>query len=309
MRDAFAAEITSQAAGNSRLVLLSGDIGNRMFDPFKEKYPNRFFNCGVAEANMVSMAAGMAMAGLRPVAYTINSFITARCYEQIRLDLCYHNVPVILAGVGAGLGYASLGPTHHSCEDIASMRILPHLTVVCPGDAVEVRLALREALKCNGPVYIRLGKKGEPVVHKVPPEFTLGKAIILQPGKEVCLISTGNTLPLAMETAVELAKVGLSTQVVSMHTVKPLDEKLLADAFSNFRVIATLEEHSVLGGLGGSVAEWHCERPATRARFIRFGTPDTFLHEAGGQRYARERFGLTAQNLTQRIRSIGEAAR
>src|SRR5687768_8362549 len=133
MRDAFAAEITSLAEKDDRIVLLSGDIGNRLFDKFKGKFPTRFFNCGVAEANMISLASGMAMCGLRPVAYTINSFITARCYEQIRLDLCYHNVPVTIVGVGAGLGYASLGATHHSCEDIASMRILPHMTVVCPG--------------------------------------------------------------------------------------------------------------------------------------------------------------------------------
>src|SRR5262245_1133273 len=133
MRDAFAKEITKLGTEDKRIVVLSGDIGNRLFDGSKAACPDRFFNCGVAEANMVSLAAGLALCGLRPVVYTITSFVTFRCYEQIRVDLCYHNVPVVLVGVGAGLGYASLGATHHSCEDIASLRVLPHMTVVCPG--------------------------------------------------------------------------------------------------------------------------------------------------------------------------------
>ncbi len=301
MRDAFAAEISELGAEDSRTVILSGDIGNRLFDKFKAKFPTRFYNCGIAEANMISMAAGMALSGLKPIAYTINSFITARCYEQIRLDLCYHNVPVILVGVGAGLGYASLGATHHSCEDIAMMRVLPNMTVICPGDAVEVRLAMRAALKLSGPVYIRLGKKGEPVVHKQPPPFTIGKGIVVREGKQVCLLSTGNVLPLVLETAEALSAKKISVQVVSMHTVKPLDEALLAKTFSNFDLVATVEEHSILGGFGGSVAEWLTDHLPQKAKFHRFGTSDSFLHEAGEQDYARERFGLTVEKISETI--------
>ena len=135
MRNAFSSEMTELAKTNERIVLLSGDIGNKLFDPFKALFPNRFFNCGVAEANMTSMAAGMALGGLIPVTYTITPFNTYRCLEQIRVDLCYHNLPVTIVGVGAGLSYASLGATHHSCEDIAILRSLPNMTVVCPGDA------------------------------------------------------------------------------------------------------------------------------------------------------------------------------
>src|SRR2546430_5284860 len=164
MRNAFATEITSLASEDERLVLLSGDIGNKLFDGYKEKFPERFFNCGVAEANMMGMAAGMALSGMRPITYTITPFTTTRCFEQIRVDVCYHNVPVIIVGVGGGLSYASLGATHHSCEDIALLRMLPNMTVICPGDAIEVRGALRAALRHDGPVYIRLGKKGEPIV-------------------------------------------------------------------------------------------------------------------------------------------------
>jgi transketolase len=300
MRDAFAQEITELGV-DPRVVLLSGDIGNRMFDKYKAQFPDRFYNCGVAEANMVGMAAGLAMSGLRPVAYTINSFITARCYEQIRVDLCYHNAPVILVGVGAGLCYASLGATHHSCEDIAMLRVLPNMTVLCPGDPWEVRGALRAALKHDGPVFIRIGKKGEPSIHTQVPVFNIGESLVLRPGKDVCLLSTGNVLPLALETADVLAKKNISTEVVSFHTVKPLDEERLADAFARFSVVATVEEHSSLGGLGGSVAEWVSDRPVPRARLCRFGTSDIFLHEAGEQDHARAVFGLTSEKMSERI--------
>ena len=141
--------------------MLSGDIGNRMFNTFKDRHPDRFYNCGVAEANMMSMAAGMAMCGLRPVLYTIVPFLTTRCLEQIRVDACYHHQPLTIVGVGGGLCYASLGATHHSCEDIGFLRLLPGMSVICPGDPQEVS-GLRAAIAHNGPVYIRLGKKANP---------------------------------------------------------------------------------------------------------------------------------------------------
>jgi transketolase len=297
VRNAFASELTKLAGEDPRVVMLSGDIGNRLFDKFKEQHPKRFFNCGVAEANMIGVGAGMAACGLRPIAYTITPFITTRVMEQIRVDVCYHNVPVIIVGVGGGLSYASLGGTHHSCEDIGMLRLLPHMTVICPGDPVEVRLALRAATKHDGPVYMRLGKKGEPVIHKSDPQFTIGKGIVVREGRDVCLLSTGNMLPEAVTAADELG-----AQLVSFHTVKPLDETLLADAFARFKLVATIEEHSVLGGLGGSVAEWLSDRPPQKARLLRIGTPDTFLHEAGEQEYAREVFGLTGKQIAEKIR-------
>jgi transketolase len=308
MRNAFADEITSLASQDARIVLLSGDIGNKLFDTYKRAFPNRFLNCGVAEANMISMASGMALCGLRPVAYTINSFITVRCLEQIRVDVCYHRVPVVLVGVGGGLAYASLGGTHHSCEDIAFLRMLPHMTVVCPGDPVEVRLAVRAALERDGPVFIRLGKKGEPVVHGQSPPYSIGKAIVVRAGDDVALLSTGNVLPVALQAAEELDRRGVSAQVVSFHTVKPLDQELLADVFSRCAVVVTIEEHSVLGGLGGSVAEWLADQHPLRARLCRIGTADAFLHEAGEQDHARACFGLTAKNIAQKALEMLQAA-
>ena len=298
MRNAFAAELTELGLADPAILLLSGDIGNKLFDKFKEKCPGRFLNCGIAEANMMGMAAGLALNGLRPIAYTIAPFVTTRCLEQIRVDVCYHEAPVVIAGVGAGLSYASLGATHHSCEDVAFLRALPGMTVLCPGDAVELRHALRQAVKLPGPSYIRMGKKGEPVVHGELKDFRIGKAITLQAGSRVCLISTGTLLPMAVEAARALETRGISTSLVSMHTVKPLDTELLEDAFARFEVVTTIEEHSIIGGLGSAVAEWMAEAGPQKARLARIATPDKFWHTAGEQEYAREMLGLSVENIT-----------
>jgi transketolase len=303
MRNAFAKQITELAQCDERVVLLSGDIGNRLFDDLKSKCPDRFFNCGVAEANMIGMAAGMAMSGLRPVCYTITPFITYRCLEQIRIDVCYHHVPVVIVGTGAGLSYASLGATHHSCEEMGMLRLLPGLAVIAPADAMEVRGALKAALNHPHPVYIRIGKKGEPVIHKTEPEFHIGKAIPVRDGKDVCLLCAGTMLPAALETADLLAAQNISAKVVSFHTIKPLDEATLAKAFADFRLVVTIEEHSLLGGLGGSVAEWVTDHSPMKARLLRCGTADGFLHETAEQEEAREHFGLTAEAMAARIRS------
>jgi len=300
MRNAFAQELLPIADEDDRIVLLTGDIGNRLFNDFIDRFPGRFFNCGVAEANMMSMAAGMAMCGVRPVVYTIVPFVTTRCLEQIRVDVCYHNVPVTIVGVGGGLSYAGLGATHHSCEDIALLRVLPGMTVVCPGDAHEVRLGLRAAVRSAGPVYVRLGKKGEPVVHNRPPRFELGEGITVRSGRDVALVSTGNMLPVAVEAADILETNSLSACVVSMHTIKPLDTELLGELFAEYPLVVTVEEHSILGGLGGTVAEWLSEQPKPRARLLRVGTPDVFLHEVGDQAYARRQFGLDAEAIAER---------
>jgi len=304
MRNAFAEEVTSLAADDKRIVMLPADIGNRLFDKYKEKFPDRFYNCGVAEADTIGIAAGMALCGLRPIAYTINSFITTRCFEQIRVDVCFNNLPVIIAGVGGGLSYSPLGVTHHSCEDIAIMRVLPNMTVICPGDAFEVRAAIRAALKHKGPIYIRLGKKGEPLVHKEIPDLKIGKGITIVDGKELCLLSTGNMLPTAVNVGEILKSQGISAKVISIHTVKPLDKALLSDIFAGFELVATIEEHSLLGGLGASITEWLDEQQmqkVQKAKLLRFGTRDEFLYKVGEQEYARKYFGLDAETISKKI--------
>jgi transketolase len=303
MRNAFADEITRLALADERVVLLSGDIGNRLFDTFKAAAPARFVNCGVAEANMMGMAAGLALSGMRPFVYTITPFVTTRCLEQIRNDVCYHRAPVTIVGVGSGLGYASGGPTHHSCEDMALLRALPEMTVLAPADAWEVRAGLRAALASDGPLYMRIGKKGEPAVHDgVPADFRLGRGLVLREGGAVCLLATGVLVPDALEVAERLAGAGLPAQVVSFHTVKPLDHALLKDVFGHHALVATIEEHGLIGGLGGAVAEWLADRAdQPRARLLRFGTRDEFLRMSGETHHAREHFGLTIPQILDRI--------
>jgi len=301
VRNAFAAAITALAAADERVVLLSGDIGNRLFDTFRARFPDRFYNCGVAEANMTGMAAGLALCGLRPFTYTITPFATTRVIEQIRVDICYHDVPAVIVGTGSGLSYASLGPTHHSCEDVGLLRCFPNLTILCPADAVEVGPALTAALACPGPVYIRLGKKGEPVIHDSPPPFAVGKGIVVREGTDVCLLGMGTTTAVALEAARELASRGLSARVVSMHTVKPLDEAFLADAFARFRAVAVVEEHSVIGGLGSAVAEWRARHDGPQAPLVACGTPDAFISAAGSQAWMREQCGLTGPAVAAKI--------
>lgn len=302
MRNEFADELTKLGHEDSRVVMLSGDIGNRLFDKFRAVHPSRFFNCGVAEQNMMGLAAGMAMSGMRPVTYTITPFVTTRCLEQIRTDACYHQVPVTVVAVGAGLAYAGLGPTHHACEDIAFLRAIPNMTVICPGDAWEVRAALRAAMKQDGPCYIRMGKKGEPLIHSgAIADFAIGKAIAIREGKDVCILSTGNILPEALHAADDLATHGVSAKVVSFHTVKPLDQACLREVLDRFPVVATVEEHSLVGGFGSAVAEWAVDAGILPKKLLRIGTPDAFFKKSGEQEFAREALGLTGRQIAGKI--------
>lgn len=300
MRNGFAQNITELAIHDSRIILLSGDIGNRLFDEFKTNRPNQFYNCGVAEANMMGVASGMALSGLRPFVYTITPFTTARCFEQVKIDVCYHNVPVVIIGTGSGLSYAALGPTHHSLEDIAIFRTLPNMRIVAPCDIVELKHALHAVIKDNVPTYIRIGKKGEPLIHKNPFKFEFGKAVILRPGQRVALLSTGTIMSEVIKTAEQLEARGISTEVVSFHTVKPLDTEYLKSAANKFELIAVIEEHGKIGGLGSAINDWRIEQGFS-CKQINFGTGDEFMHEIGNQQYARARYGLTADNIVNQI--------
>jgi len=305
MRNAFADELTAIARENSAVVLLSGDIGNKLFDPLKAVDASRFYNCGVAEANMMGVAAGLALSGLRPVVYTITPFTTTRCFEQIRVDACYHGAPVVIVGTGSGLSYADLGPTHHSLEDMAILRTLPGMRVLAPCDPTELRLGLRAALQEDGPVYMRIGKKGEPAVHAGTPDFRIGKAIVVQPGRHVVLIAAGTIMTEVLQAAEQLRGRGITPEVVSFHTVKPLDHAYLGQVCARFDLMVTVEEHGRIGGLSGAVAEWRASR-ADAPPQIAIGAADEFMHEVGTQEYARRRYGLTAEDIVKSVQaSIG----
>src|SRR5215470_7905653 len=243
MRNAFVRGLTAAAAADDRIVFLTGDLGFKLFDDFAQRFPGRFINVGVAEATMASVATGLALAGKKPFIYSIAPFVTLRCYEQIRNDICYHAADVTVVGVGGGYSYGPNGPTHHALEDIAVMRVLPNMTVVCPGDPLETIAAVQALVVHRGPAYLRLGRAGEPAVHPAPVSFRIGQSLVLREGHDIALLSTGNMLATAVQVADGLAAAGLTCRVVSMPTIKPLDTPTLDDAFRCTRLVVTLEEH------------------------------------------------------------------
>lgn len=297
MRDAFAQEMTQLAAERSDLTLLSGDIGNRMFDRFKQIAPERFFNCGIAEGNMMSMASGMALSGLRPVVYTITPFTTTRCLEQIRVGVAYHQAPVVIVGTGSGLSYAELGPTHHSLEDMAILRTLPGLNVVAPADSMELVVQLRQALDMPNPTYIRIGKKGEPTLHGASANLGIGKANLLREGSDLLVVGVGPIIGEALQAAEAVATEGISVAVASLGGVKPLDVVFLEHMAERFPRWISLEEHGIIGGLGSALLEWYADREGWPIRLKRLGTPDIFMHELGNQNYTRCKLGLDSTSL------------
>lgn len=301
MRNEFAKTITELSKKKRDLVLLAGDIGNKLFDNFKRDNPNRFYNCGVAEANMTGVASGLASSGLRPITYTITPFNTARCFEQLKIDICYPNLPVIIVGTGSGLSYASLGATHHSMEDISILKTLPNLQIICPADRKEVREALIQAYESKKPTYIRLGKKGEPNIHKLKPKFEIGKSIILKKGADVALLGVGNALSIASECEQFLKRDKISSDLISFHTPKPIDKKLLKKLYKLNKLIVVIEEHNLLGGVGSSILEWANLNNHDTKKILRFGGPDKFLTGCGNQKEARFKIGLSVKNICKKI--------
>lgn len=307
MRYAFSQTLFSEAKKNSSIVLLTGDLGYTVFEKFEKNFPNRFFNMGAAEANMIGAACGMALSGLTPFVYSIAPFATMRGFEQIRTDVCLHNANVKIVGSGAGLSYGHAGPTHHALEDIAILRSLPNMTIVCTSDPVTSTWITKEAVQHSGPVYIRLGKKGEPVIHSKKTKLEIGKGVILSEGSSLAIVATGNIVYTALQAAELLKKEGIHATVIDMHTIKPLDNKLIHTLAKKHRGIVTIEEHTILGGLGTAVAEAILEIPHSNLQFFeKIGVPDTFTLFAGSHEYLRDIYGLTPKKIASRITKLYE---
>jgi len=309
MRNAFLNELYALAKTDERITFITGDLGYTVVEKLMEELPKQFLNAGVAEANMTSIAAGMAMSGKICFTYSIANFPTLRCLEQIRNDVCYHDANVKIVAIGGGFAYGTSGATHHAIEDLAVMRALPNLIVVAPGDPVEAKAATRALAAYSGPCYLRLGKAGEPIVHQGEIDFQLGKAIRLRDGSDVTLISTGGMLKTASLAADRLSESGISTRVVSMHTLKPLDTDEVMAAATDTRALFTLEEHSVIGGLGSAVAEWLSEADCPKIIFKRLGLPSQFSPHIGSQGYLLKQHNLDDAGVARAIRSVLEAQR
>ena len=304
MREAFFGTLEEIAAIDRRVCLVVGDLGFGVVERFARRFPDRFVNVGVAEQNMTAIATGLALNGKVVFTYSIGNFATLRCLEQIRNDVCHHDANVKIVAVGGGFAYGALGATHHATEDLAIMRALPGMTVVAPGDPWEVVRATRAVAARTGPCYLRLGRVGEPIVHQPTQDFTIGRAIRVREGRHVTLISTGSLLGTAVAVADRLRATGVEVRVVSMHTIKPLDIEEICAAARETGGIVSIEEHGVLGGLGGAIAEVLAEATDLKVPFKRCGVAAEFPTTAGSQDYMRALCGLSEAALVRTLEAF-----
>jgi transketolase len=305
VRTIFVDEITKIAREDNRIVFLMSECGFSVTEHFEEEFPGRFYNTGIAEQSLVGTAAGVALRGLRPIAYNMAMFLTMRAYEQIRVDVCYQNLPVRLAGVGPGLGYGAAGTTHHSIEDVAIMRVLPNLTIVFPACELDVRQSVRQAIALEKPCYIGLGRAPRQLTVPYSADmFQIGKAIRMTEGTDAAVFTYGSMIPIAVDAAGLLEKEGITLRVYNTHTIKPLDTDALDEAAGDCGVIFSLEEENIIGGLGGAIAEYIAEKDDIRCRFRRFGIPDMYLDKAGSYSWLLKQFGLDTDGVVKSIKSV-----
>ena len=307
MRDAFFRALAALGAADDRVWALTGDLGVGLFEPFEAAAPGRYLNVGIAEQTLVGVAAGLAYAGKVPFAYSIAPFVTSRPHDQVRVDVACAEANVKLVGVGSGVSYGTLGPTHHAIDDLALMRVLPGMTVLAPGDPAEVERAAHAACAHEGPVYLRLGKNGEPALLPEGAGFQIGRAIELRSGADVTIACTGTALREATAAANLLADDGVAATLLHFGTVKPFDTDALVAAARTGAVV-TVEEHSIVAGFGSAAAEALAEA-GMGAILRRVGFPDTFAHAVGSRDYLVEHYGLSAAAVAQTARDLLEGRR
>lgn len=293
------------AKKDERVYFIGSDLGVGTLKKFKAEMPERFFMEGVSEQHLVGMAAGLALDGKIPYINTIATFLTRRCFEQNVLDLGLHNTNVRLLSSGGGMVYAPLGPTHLATDDVAIMRAIPNMTIVAPCDAEEMKRLMPLTLEHRGPMYIRFGKGFDPVVSRPDLPFSIGKAISLQEGPDALIVTTGITLKTALDAVPLLAAQGLKPTILHCHTIKPLDKEAILRHARRVPVIVTVEEHTLIGGLGSAVAEVMMDANLPQPkRFKRLGIPDVFPDKYGSQASLMAHYGLTAEGVAAAVVSL-----
>ena len=304
MRKTSLNTIHELAKEDERVVFIGSDLGAGVLDEFKTNIPERFFMEGIAEQHIIGMAAGLSMDGFVPYVNTIATFLTRRCYEQIAVDLCLHDLPVRLIANGGGYVYAPLGPTHQAIEDISIMRSLPNMTVIAPCDAVEMKKIINATLDYTHPIYIRLAKGGDQIISNEDEPISIGEGVVFKEPDDGLFISTGIMTQVALEASEELNKDGYSVGVLHLHTIKPLDNEKLMTIVPKVKKIITVEEHSLIGGLGSSILEFCNENlPDNIQNITRLGIPDRFSQNYGSQNELLEHIGLTSRNLYHEMRN------
>ena len=300
MRDGFVRTVLELAKQDPNVELVTGDLGFGVLKAFWETCPDQFINAGIAEQNMTAMAAGMALEGKTVFTYSIGNFPTLRCLEQIRNDCAYHEANVNIVCVGGGFVYGALGMSHHATEDLAVMRSLPGVAVFAPADAVEAAAVAKAVAQYPGTCYIRLGRGGEPLVRPQLENFQVGKALPVQSGADVAILTTGDIYGEAAKAVALLEAQGVHPTVYTFPTVLPLDDQTVRACAESHRLIVTCEEHNVNGGLGTAVAEVLAECSGG-ARLLRLGIYGGYCADVGDQNYLRRKYGLCADQIAQRI--------
>jgi transketolase len=298
------------AQEDPKVMLVIGDTGFSVMEPFEAEFGPRFVNVGIAEQSFISFSAGLAAMGMKPFAYNVVSFMTLRSAEQILLDVCYQENPVILVGVGGGFAYGTAGPTHHSLQDIAMMRAFPDIDVYCPADPAEMEAVMLTAYRRERPAYIRIGRSVDAPIHKQAVDTPVQQAIPLSQGTDIAIFACGTILREAVETSRLLEQKGCSVTLYSVPCVKPLDGEALLSCAAGHRAVFTMEEHGITGGLGSAVAEFLMERGQRPTVFHRYGIPDSFAMVTGTREYQLKYFGLspeqTAEDMWNRWKDIYE---
>ncbi len=303
MRDTFVKTLVEIAKKNKNIELITGDLGFGVLKPFWEVLPDQFINAGIAEQNMTSMAAGMALEGKIVFTYSIGNFPTMRCLEQIRNDCAYHNANVKIVCIGGGFVYGSLGMSHHATEDISIMRSLPNVAVFAPGDLTEAECITKAIVDYPGTCYLRLGRGGEKRIHSNLPDFEIGKAILVQKGARIAIFSTGGIFDEVKHASDVLSANGITPTLYTFPTVKPIDVDVIAKCAQEYDFIVTCEEHNVVGGFGSAVAEVMSES-INKARLIKIGIPDNYCSYVGDQKYLRSMFNLDGDSIAKRILEV-----
>lgn len=297
MRDTFVRILVELAKKDKNIELITGDLGFGVLKPFWEQVPDQFTNAGIAEQNMTTVAAGMALEGKTVFTYSIGNFPTLRCLEQIRNDCAYHNANVKIVCIGGGFVYGSLGMSHQATEDIAILRALPDVVVMAPGDLVEAEEATRAIAAYPGTCYLRLGRGGEKRIHEKIENFKIGKAIQVQEGKRIAVFSTGAIFDEVRGACDLLVKDGYAPAVYTFPTVKPIDKEVIEQCSKDFELIVTCEEHNIVGGFGSAVAEVMAEMRFRKAHLLRIGLDDRYAVRVGNQKYLREQYGMSAEKI------------
>lgn len=307
MRSAFFKTLEERAGRDEDIFILTADLGFKLFDDIKNRCPGRFYDVGIAEANMIGIAAGLSLCGKDVYCYSIIPFLVMRAYEQIRIDAAYHNSNIKLIGVGGGFTYGLEGFTHFGLEDLSLMRSLPNMTIVVPADPFEARCLAKACPEHKGPMYIRLGRSGDPAVHSSSPDFRIGKAIVMNEGKGVAIFAVGNMVHTGQKAVELLKRKGIDATLINMHTLKPLDTGVIKEAAMDHEVIFSLEEHNVNGGLGTAMAEVISEM-RYNGFFRRIGIEEAPGSPVGDAGHLRERHGLTAEDICNTVLKTLEEA-